>query len=77
MSSDSLGMNAPPLTISERSRMNPTCGPLPCVTTTRQPASTRAPTCCATAAALANCSAMVPDCPSAISALPPIAISAR
>ncbi len=51
MSSDSFGMKTSWI-ISERSRMKPTCGPLPWVTTTRQPASTSVATSHAAARAL-------------------------
>ena len=55
--------------------MKPTCGPLPWVTTTRQPAETRAPTWRAVVRLFSNCSAIVPRCPSRMRELPPIAIS--
>jgi hypothetical protein len=55
--------------------MNPTCGPLPCVTTTRQPAATSAPIWRAVVRLFSNCSAMVPRWPSRMSELPPMAIS--
>src|SRR5579859_156376 len=76
MSSVNLGMNVGPLGISERSRMNPTCGPLPWVMTTRQPSLTSPATSLAAARAFPNCSSMVPCSPSPIRALPPMAMTA-
>ena len=62
-------------TSSPRRRMKPTCGPLPCVTSTRQPASTSSTTCRANAADRSCWRHNEPDSPSCTSALPPIAIS--
>src|SRR5262245_1757212 len=76
MSSDRRGTGAASSISSERSRMKPTWGPLPWVTTTRQPAATRAPACRAVARAFSNCSAMVPRWPSRMRELPPTAITA-
>src|SRR5499427_3962631 len=51
----------------------PTCGPLPCTITTRQPASITSFTQAAMVAALPAISSAVPDCPSRVRALPPSA----
>ena len=61
-------------TSSPRRRMKPTCGPLPCVTSTRHPASTSSTTCRANAADRSCCRHNEPDSPSCTSAFPPIAI---
>jgi hypothetical protein len=55
--------------------MKPTCGPLPWVTTTRQPAETSAPIWRAVVRLFSNCSAIVPRWPSRMRELPPMAIS--
>ncbi len=54
----------------------PTCGPLPCTTTTRQPASITSLTAAAITIALASISSHVPACPARVSALPPSATTA-
>ncbi len=57
--------------------MKPTCGPLPCVTTTPQPVATSAAMWRAVSRAFSYCSSIEPRWPSRMSALPPIATTAR
>jgi hypothetical protein len=66
-----------PSAISERRRMKPTCGPLPCVSTTFQPAAIIAATCVAVMHTASYWSARAMCLSSTIKALPPTATTAR
>ena len=62
---------------SERRRMKPTCGPLPCVTTTRSPGSVKRAATCLHVSAAAWYWSGTPWCSlSVMSELPPMAMTA-
>src|SRR3954451_4039883 len=55
----------------------PTCGPLPCVSTTSWPSARSASTASAISCTFSSCSGHVPACPALIKALPPTATTIR
>ena len=69
-------ISASAATSSPRRRMNPTCGPLPWVTSTCQSSAIRSATCSANVAARSCWRGIEPGSPSRTRALPPMATSA-